>query len=204
MTCNWASGQIASAVSTEGRRAALEAARLELVAVGEAQPHTTTILAAAALLECLQARAATTGGAARNGGAAGWLGAPATVLDVGAGSGVLAALALGAGARSAIGIERDAALVAAGRRLHPCVDLLEADALAGLPLGPFTIVVANLPVPTLHRVIPALAASAGATVIVTGARLVQGPPLRRALERIGLRHITATAAHGWCAYRASG
>jgi ribosomal protein L11 methyltransferase len=158
----------------------LSAGRAALRAVGEADPHTTTVLAAAALLSALSPGA--------------------TVLDVGAGTGVLAAVAEAAGAR-ALGLERDAALVAVGRRRYPRLELVAGEAPGDLPDGPFTLVVANLTDPPLGGLVPSLLGRAGKAVIVTGIRLWQGPSLRRALERAGARPI-AFAADGWCGYRA--
>ena len=183
----------------------LAAARAALRAAGEGDPHTTTVLAAAALLEVvamvLGADPRALAPAAR-GEVSPATGPGASVLDVGAGTGILAALARRAGARRAVGIEREVALVDEGRRRHPGVTLLVGDAIEGLPTGRFHIVVANLPAPTVERLVPALVAAASDALVVTGVRLVQGPPLRRALERSGLRDIRASAASGWCAYRA--
>lgn len=160
----------------------LTAARAALRAVGEVDPHTTTLLAASALSSALFA----------------WPGA--TVLDVGAGTGTLAAVARAAGAR-AIGLERDPALVALGRARHPLVELIAGEAPRDLPAGPFAIVIANLTDPPLRDLVPELVRRARAELIVTGVRLWQGPFLRRALERAGVRP-SAFAAAGWCGYRA--
>jgi ribosomal protein L11 methylase PrmA len=160
----------------------LSAARAALRAVGEEAPHTTTLLAASAVLSAL-ARLL-----------------DATILDVGAGTGALAAVAQAAGAR-ALGLERDPALVAAGRARRPLVELVRGEAPRDLPAGPFAIVVANLTEPPLRELIPALARLAGVELIVTGVRLWQGPAVRRALERAGPRP-SAFAADGWCGYRA--
>jgi ribosomal protein L11 methylase PrmA len=162
----------------------LAAARASLHLAAEIEPHSTTVLAAAALLDIL-----------------GECSFGPIVLDVGAGTGTLAALARRAGARRAVGIERESALVEVGRNLYPEVELVLGDATAGLPSGPFDVVVANLPGPLLERLVPDLVASARLAVVMTGVRLVQGPSLRRALERAGLRDVRASAWNGWCAYR---
>jgi ribosomal protein L11 methylase PrmA len=166
----------------------LAAARASLLAIPmaepETEPHSTTVLGAAALLDIL-----------------GDCSFGATVLDVGAGTGTLAALARRAGARRAVGIEHESALVEAGRNLYPEIELVLGDATAGLPSGRFDIVIANLPGPLLERLVRELVATARQAVVVTGVRLVQGPWLRRALERAGLRDVRASAHNGWCAYR---
>ena len=161
----------------------LSAARAALRAVGDEAPLTTTLLAASALLSALSSLPS------------------ATVLDVGAGTGALAAVAQRAGAR-ALGLERDPALVAAGRAHRPLVELVVGEAPRDLPAGPFAIVVANLTDPPLRDLVPALVRLAGAELIVTGVRLWQGPALRRALERAGARP-SAFSADGWCGYRAA-
>jgi ribosomal protein L11 methylase PrmA len=166
----------------------LTAALAGLQAVGVDTPHTTTVLAAAALLSALEALP---GGSVVD---------VLDVLDVGAGTGTLAALAQAAGGR-ALGLERDPALVAIGRTRHPLLELVVGEAPRDLPTGPFTVVVANLTDPPLRDLVPELVRRARVEVIVTGVRLWQGPALRRALERAGARP-TVFAADGWCGYRA--
>src|SRR5262249_53754718 len=105
-----------------------------------------------------------------------------------------------AGAR-ALGLERDPALVAAGRARRPLVELVSGEAPRDLPAGPFAIVVANLTDPPLRHLVPALVRRARTELIVTRVRLWHGPALRRAWERAGARP-RAFAADGWCGYRA--
>lgn len=155
-----------------------------LAAFGAGEPHTTTLLAAAALVDAL----ATHPGAA--------------VLDVGTGTGILAALARRLGASRAVGIERDAGLIGTGRARHPDVEFVHGDALGDLPEGPFAIVVANLTDPPLRHLVPHLVARLEGEIIVSGVRLWQGSALRGALERSGAIVMKVAAANGWCAYRA--
>src|SRR5262249_15594585 len=127
---------------------------------------------------------------------------PASVLDVGAGIGALAARARRAVPR-VVGVEREPALVAAARPACPDIEHVHASAesyLASRPDGAFAVVVATLPDPTLVELVPLLARAARRALVVAGARLWRGPTLRRALERAGCRPLRALAADGWCGY----
>lgn len=127
----------------------------------------------------------------------------ATVLDVGAGTGTLAAWAQRHGARRVLGIERDPSQVAAAARAWPGVPMLQASAQEVLPELGFDVVVANLPDPPLTSLVSMLSAAAGHTLIVGGARLWQGAALRRALLQCGWSDIRTGADDGWCCFVAT-
>jgi ribosomal protein L11 methylase PrmA len=129
----------------------------------------------------------------------------ASVLDVGTGSGALAARALSLGARVVVGVDRDATLVALARSAVPAAEIVEADAeayLPGLADSAFDLVVANLAAPPLIDLVPELARVARRALVVVGARLWQGRALRRALERARFDPVGTFAADGWCGFAA--
>jgi ribosomal protein L11 methylase PrmA len=129
--------------------------------------HATTRLAAAAL-----ARVARPG---------------TSVLDVGAGDGVLARVALAAGAWPVIAIDR---------RPAPGVRSISAERF--LPGARFDVVVANLPDETLLALLAPLRAAAVRTLVVTGIRLWRGRTVLRALA--GLELDPPAALDGWCCF----
>ena len=136
--------------------------------------HPTTRLAAAALAAVLR---------------------PGDVmLDAGTGDGWLATRARGT-ARRVIAIDVDPG--AAGLGL-PGVEAACVDA-AGFRER-VDVVIANLPHHELLRCLPALDAAAARALIVTGGRLAQARPVRRALAGFG--RVAATAADGWYCFTA--
>ncbi len=128
--------------------------------------HATTKLAAAALARVV------------------WPGA--TLLDVGAGDGVLARHARALGAE-AVAVDRVAA-----------PGVLRAEARDFLPGASFEIVVANLPDETLLALAPLLVDATRRVLIVTGARLWRGRAVARALAELTLE--PPSASDGWCCF----
>lgn len=144
--------------------------------------HATTRLASMALRDVLRGRRG------------------ARVLDVGTGDGVLAAVAMAAGAGEVVGVDHEREAVAAARRNVPVGRFLHGDAGDWLRElgGGFDVVVANLPDPPLRVLIPGLAAAARfGTLIVTGAQLWQADFVSRALVAAGAPHRPPHAADGW-------
>jgi ribosomal protein L11 methyltransferase len=146
--------------------------------------HPTTRLAQAALREVL---------ALRRG---------ARVLDVGTGTGILARVALEAGAGEVVGIDHHAVAVQTARSLVPGASFRVADAreyLTSHAGGAFDVVVANLPDPPLASLVPELVAAArlGGVLLVTGLLLWQADAVSRALRAEGASPSTPRAEAGW-------
>jgi ribosomal protein L11 methyltransferase len=129
-----------------------------------------------------------------------------SLLDVGAGSGVLALAALTLGASSAIGLDVDlAAALLAGQhaRLNGLPAEFWAGGLGALGAGArFDVVVVNaLP----HEILPeaesvALALGDGGTLVISGVLASEGPATLRAWSRHGLAPIDELAEEDWVAW----
>jgi ribosomal protein L11 methyltransferase len=130
----------------------------------------------------------------------------ARVLDVGTGTGVLAAAALARGA-AVVALDRDPAAVEAARRRAPGARVLLGEAPGAIrpDLAAFDVVVANIAEPELRGLVPALAGalSPTGTLIVTGALLWQAAALARALDGARLEPGSPVARLGWCLYVAT-
>jgi len=129
------------------------------------------------------------------------------VLDAGCGSGVLGIAALVLGAAEVVGVDHDPAAIAASRanaarnrvgdRFTPSDGPLDEAAAVD---GPFDLVVANLLLPDLLALAPALGAALAADglLVVSGVLVDQQRPVVAAAGS-GLVPVAEDAAEGWLA-----
>ncbi len=130
---------------------------------------------------------------------------PASLLDVGAGSGVLALAALRMGVPHAVGLDIDPdALTAAAEnaRLNRLADRLQLR-LGGPAAvdGTWPLVVANVLAAPLIEMAPVLVrrvASRG-RLILSGVPYSVEPEVRQAYQHLGMRHIASKIRAGWAA-----
>jgi ribosomal protein L11 methyltransferase len=130
------------------------------------------------------------------------------VLDAGCGSGVLGIAALALGAAEAVGVDHDTAAIAASRANATRNRVGDRFTASGLPLdevaaadGPFDLVVANLLLPDLLALAPALGAAltADGSLAVSGVVVDQRRPMVAAGVRSGLVPVGEEAIEGWLA-----
>jgi ribosomal protein L11 methyltransferase len=130
------------------------------------------------------------------------------VLDAGCGSGVLGIAALALGAATVVGADHDPAAIAASRANATRNRLGDRFAASNGPLdevaaadGPFDLVVANLLLPDIVALVPALreALTADGSLAVSGVVVDQRRPLIAAATRSGLVPVGEQAAEGWLA-----
>jgi ribosomal protein L11 methyltransferase len=133
---------------------------------------------------------------------------PATVLDVGCGSGILALAALRLGASRAVGIDTDPLAVVAAREnaeRNGLGDRLEVEAgtLGPEPAERFPLVVANLVAAVLVELAPRLAAhtAPGGTVLASGIIEPRGTEVLDALSAAGLRAVDRRGDGEWVSLR---
>jgi ribosomal protein L11 methyltransferase len=130
---------------------------------------------------------------------------PATVLDVGTGSGVLALAALFAGVpeATAIDIDADALRVAAGNaRANELESRLRlAHGGPGVVTGMWPLVVANILAAPLIEMAPALAQRVGhgGRLILSGIHASLVADVERAYRRPGMRPVGVRTRDGWSA-----
>lgn len=149
--------------------------------------HPTTVLCLEALIEIVDAHA------------------PASMLDVGTGSGILALAALHLGVPRATGVEIDVAALEVAReggRLNAAGERLEL--LAGGPEaaeGRWPLIIANIRAGELMELVPALTrrlASRG-RIVLSGIPASAGAQVTEAYERAGLVSLGAAERDGWVA-----
>jgi len=129
------------------------------------------------------------------------------VLDAGCGSGVLGIAALALGAAEAVGVDHDPAAIAASRANATRNRVGDRFTASGRPLdeaaadGPFDLVVANLLLPDLLALAPALGAAltADGSLAVSGVVVDQRRPMVAAAARSGLVPVGEEAIEGWLA-----
>ena len=135
------------------------------------------------------------------------------VLDAGCGSGVLGVAALALGAAEAVGVDRDPNAISASRANAARNGLGDRLTVTGRPLGdvvaagrPFDLVAANLLMPDLLAVVPALGAALapGSYMVVSGILADQQPPVMEAAARLGLVPVGEETADGWLAVTLAG
>jgi ribosomal protein L11 methyltransferase len=131
---------------------------------------------------------------------------PRRVLDVGAGSGVLAIAAAKVGAK-ALGVEIDARAAEIAReniknnKVAASVRMLTADGVrvARARPGHYDLVFANILMRPLIRMAPALigAMAPGGRIVLSGLLVGQVPLVRAAYENRGLTMTARRRRHGW-------
>ncbi len=133
------------------------------------------------------------------------LGPESTVLDIGTGSGILAAAALLLGVGRGIGTDIDPCALDEARRNAALNRLAACLSIRAAPIeeiqGRFALITANLRYPTLRRILPAmrrLSASRGAWV-VSGIRSEEMGPLRAEYAACGLECRWQAEEKDWAA-----
>jgi ribosomal protein L11 methyltransferase len=129
------------------------------------------------------------------------------VLDAGCGSGVLGIAALALGAAEAVGVDHDPAAIAASLANATRNRVGDRFTASGRPLdeaaadGPFDLVVANLLLPDLLALAPALGAAltTDGSLAVSGVVVGQRGPMVAAAGRSGLVPVGEEAIEGWLA-----
>jgi SAM-dependent methyltransferase len=130
------------------------------------------------------------------------------VLDAGCGSGVLGIAALALGAAEAVGVDHDPEAVAAARANAARNQVGDRFTVTALPVdevvaadGPFDMVVANLLLPDLLVLAPALGAALGpgGSLVVSGVLVDQRAPVVAAATMLGVVTVGEEASDGWLA-----
>src|SRR5919106_748617 len=130
------------------------------------------------------------------------------VLDAGCGSGVLGIAALALGAGHAVGVDRDPAALEASRANAAPNAVEDRLVVTPAPLDdvvaseePFDLVVANLLLPDLVEMAPALRAALadGGTLVVSGVLVGQRGPVNDAAAALGLVPAGEDTDDGWLA-----
>lgn len=128
---------------------------------------------------------------------------PATMLDVGCGTGILALAALLMGAARATAIDVDPLAVAATEHNTALNNLGDRITASGTPLEDLTedfgLIAANLTAKELVELASPLARrlSAGGRLITSGLLVEQIDPVRRAFEAQGLAMLESDSMAGW-------
>jgi len=135
------------------------------------------------------------------------------VLDAGCGSGVLGIAALALGAADALGVDQDPAAVVASRANATRNAVGDRFTATGGPLdevvaahAPFDLVTANLLLPDLVALAPALRAALAAdgSLVVSGILVDQRPQVMRAATPLGLIPVGEAVDDGWLAMTFTG
>lgn len=127
-------------------------------------------------------------------------GAPAAVLDVGTGTGILALVASRLGAAPVVAQDIDPLAVWAARRTL-ADNGAEVPVHEALPGGRFDVVVANLYLAPLLELLPALAArrAPGGALLLSGFVAAALPDVRGALAPVGVAPVDTRVREGWVA-----
>ena len=129
--------------------------------------------------------------------------APARVLDVGIGSGILAIAALLAGVPSAVGVDIEQAALDAARENAALNGLHERLTLhKGGPEsveGSWPVIVANVLAAPLMEMAPVLVQRLGhrGRLVLSGIPELMAPDVERIYRRLGLRHVMTDVRAGW-------
>jgi ribosomal protein L11 methyltransferase len=125
-------------------------------------------------------------------------------LDIGTGSGVLALVAAGFGAKQVIGIDTDPCAVA-----EACVNVrlnhmeqkvtISGEDLADISDGPFDLVTANLRSPSLIKLAPAITAltKSPGVLLLSGMRLEERAGILRAYRQESYQMLHQAQEKGW-------
>ena len=125
---------------------------------------------------------------------------PASVLDMGAGSGILAITALRLGARSALAIDMEEDSVAACQTNAAINGVhLEAQLDNKPPAKRFELVVANILAGPLIEMAPTLSRCVGSRLVLSGLLEEQADNVAAAYIDEGLHELRRDQLEGWCA-----
>ena len=129
---------------------------------------------------------------------------PASLLDIGCGSGILAIAAVKLGVRRVVAFDNDPQAVAQARenlrlnRVSPRVRLRVGDALGPPPRRPFEVVCANLYGGLLIRAAGTLVGAAKRRIVLSGIRETEADVVIEAFLRRGAREIERDGDGEWC------
>lgn len=126
--------------------------------------------------------------------------APKSMLDMGAGSGLLAIAAAKLGVGHVVAVDNDPASITACRR-NAAINAVQIEVrLADRPPSEiFALVVANILAQPLIDMAPKLAASTGGHLILSGLLVTQADEVRRAYEQCGLKVVEVARMDEWVA-----
>lgn len=127
-------------------------------------------------------------------------GMPASMLDMGAGSGLLAIAAAKLGVLEALAVDNDAIAVEACR-VNADVNAVAITPTLGdtPPAGPFDLVVANILAGPLIEMAPKLAACTGRHLVLSGLLQTQADAVGHAYENQGLQVVRSDVEGEWAA-----
>lgn len=125
---------------------------------------------------------------------------PASMLDMGAGSGLLAIAAAKLGVPEVLAVDNDAIAVEACR-VNATVNRVAITSTLGdtPPAGPFDLVVANILAGPLIEMAPQLAACTGRYLVLSGLLQTQADAVGRAYEDQGLQMVRTDVDQEWAA-----
>lgn len=129
---------------------------------------------------------------------------PASLLDIGAGSGILAIAAAKLGVQRVAAIDHDAQALEQARenlrvnRVARRVRLAVADIAREPPPGRFEVIVANLYGGLLLQCAPAIAAACGRHLVLSGIREVEADAVAEGFEAQGFEETLRDGDGEWC------
>jgi len=125
---------------------------------------------------------------------------PATMLDMGAGSGLLAIAAAALGVRDVLAVDNDAVAVEACRTNAAANGVaIRCEWGDTPPDASFDLVVANILAGPLIDMVPGLAACTGRRLVLSGLLQTQAEAVSRAYEAQGLKALRTEAMAEWAA-----